>query len=214
MNQEAVNTLPFEAENQAVNQKGYSIIELSIALAIISIILVTSLAGVQRVLRSNNVNNDLRNINLAVAALTSLAATQTSTSGVTMANLIGLKVFDGFAVNETAGSVTNAFGGAIRVVSNGATVDGYPQNSGFILYSQNIPSEACPDYINGISTLSPNISTTNVSGPAMDGAVFSGTNTTALKTGGGTYSLPSLAAACTVTAANPKVTIAAFVGKT
>ena len=63
MNQEVVTTLPEEAKTQAFNQKGYSIIELSIALAIISIILVGSLAGVQRVLRSNNVNSDLRNIN-------------------------------------------------------------------------------------------------------------------------------------------------------
>ena len=85
MENRAVNQVPTETKKQSTKQKGYSIIELSIALAIISIILVTSLAGVQRVLRSNNVNNDLRNINLAVASLTALSATQTSTSGVTMA---------------------------------------------------------------------------------------------------------------------------------
>jgi prepilin-type N-terminal cleavage/methylation domain-containing protein len=214
MENRAVNQVPTETKKQSTKQKGYSIIELSIALAIISIILVTSLAGVQRVLRSNNVNNDLRNINLAVASLTALSATQTSTSGVTMANLVGLKVFDGFAVDTVNSRVTNAFGGQITVASNTNAIDGYPANSGFLIYSNNIPSEACPDYINGIATLSPNISTTNANNPLVAGAVYSGANSTSVKSGGGAYTLATLATACAVTAANPKITIAAFVGKT
>ena len=48
-------------------QKGYSIIELSIALAIVSIILVTALTGVQRILRTNNLNEELKKANLLVA---------------------------------------------------------------------------------------------------------------------------------------------------
>ena len=51
------------------NQKGYSIIELSIALAIVSIILVTALTGVQRILRSNKVNEDLKGLNLAASKI-------------------------------------------------------------------------------------------------------------------------------------------------
>jgi prepilin-type N-terminal cleavage/methylation domain-containing protein len=78
-------------------QKGYSIVELSIALAIISIILVTALAGVQRILRTNNVNNDLKTINLLTARLTTMLANNASTSGITNANLIALKVFEDFA---------------------------------------------------------------------------------------------------------------------
>lgn len=205
MNQVAVKNLPAEAQIQAVKQKGYSIVELSIALAIISIILVTSLAGVQRVLRTNNVNNDLRNINLTVGALTALTANQNSTSGVTMANLVGLKVFDGFTVNTGTNTVTNAFGGDIKVFPNKAAVDSYPQATGFMVYSQNIPGEACADYINGLSNLSPNISTSNVSTVTIDGAVLG----TAVKTAGGSYSIGTLATACT----GSKVTIAAFVGK-
>jgi type II secretory pathway pseudopilin PulG len=81
MNQEAVNNLPFEAENQAVNQKCYSIIELSIALAIISIILVTALVGVQRILRSNNVNEDLRNLNLLASKITVMLTNVQNTAG-------------------------------------------------------------------------------------------------------------------------------------
>ena len=70
-------------------QKGYSIIELSIALAIISIILVTALAGVQRILRSNNVNSDLRGLNLTAANLATLYSSQPDTSVVAMPTLVG-----------------------------------------------------------------------------------------------------------------------------
>jgi prepilin-type N-terminal cleavage/methylation domain-containing protein len=208
MNQEAVKNLPAEVQIQAAKQKGYSIVELSIALAIISIILVTSLAGVQRVLRTNNVNNDLRHINLTVGALTALTANQSSTSGVSMANLVNLKVFDGFTVTGTS-TVTNAFGGDIKVFPNKAQVDSYPAATGFMVYSQNIPSEACADYINGLSNLSPNISTSNVSSVVIDGAVLG----TAVKSAGGSYSIATLATACAVSTTNPKITIAAFVGK-
>lgn len=211
MNHQVVKSLPLDVKTQALTQKGYSIIELSIALAIISIILVTSLAGVQRVLRSNNVNNDVKNINLAVASLTSLSATQTSTLGITMANLVGLKVFDGFTVDVANSTVKNAFGGQIVVAPNTVAVGGYAISSGFILYSTNIPSEACPDYINSIATLSPNITTTNIAAPAVAGAVLG----TAVKTDGGPYTLATLSAACAGAAGgNNKVAIAAFVGKT
>jgi len=62
-------------------QKGYSIVELSIALAIISIILVTALAGVQRILRSNNVNEDLRNLNLLASKLTVMLSSVPNAAG-------------------------------------------------------------------------------------------------------------------------------------
>lgn len=76
-------------------QKGYSIIELSIALAIISIILVTALAGVQRILRSNNVNEDLKNLNLMASKVTVMLTNVANTAGITQANLVNLRAFEG-----------------------------------------------------------------------------------------------------------------------
>ena len=209
MNQEVVTTLPEEAKTQAFNQKGYSIIELSIALAIISIILVGSLAGVQRVLRSNNVNSDLRNINLTAANLSTMYSSQPNTAVVAMATLVGLRVFDGFAVNTANNTVTNAFGGQITVTTNAAAIDGFPANSGFMVYSTNIPSEACPDYLNGLQKISPNMTTTNAVGPAVAGAVFR----TAVRANNAPLVLATVSAACAVAAATPKVAIAAFIPK-
>ena len=209
MNQEVVTTLPEEAKTQAFNQKGYSIIELSIALAIISIILVGSLAGVQRVLRSNNVNSDLRNINLTAASLSTMYSSQPNTAVVAMATLVGLRVFEGFAVDAANNTVTNAFGGRITVTTNAAAIDGFPANSGFMVYSTNIPSEACPDYLNGLQKISPNMTTTNAVAPAVLGAVYP----TAVRANNAPLVLATVSAACAVAAATPKVAIAAFIPK-
>ena len=191
-------------------QKGYSIVELSIALAIISIILVTALAGVQRILRTNNVNNDLKTINLLTARLTTMLANNASTSGITNANLIALKVFEDFAFK--GGVAVNSFGGEVTIVPNIGNVDTTPAGSGLIMYSRDIPPEVCPDYINGISNLSSNITTIDGvvgTAPAMGGAVFGRT----AKSSSIPLSLSTLVTACSLTGTNTRIHIAALMAK-
>lgn len=191
-------------------QKGYSIVELSIALAIISIILVTALAGVQRILRTNNVNNDLKTINLLTARLTTMLANNASTSGITNANLIALKVFEDFTFK--GGVAVNAFGGEVTIVPNSKNVDTTAAGSGLIMYSRDIPPEVCPDYINGISNLSSNITTIDgVVGtvPTMGGDVFSRT----AKSSSIPLSLSTLVTACSLTGTNTRIHIAALMAK-
>jgi len=191
-------------------QKGYSIVELSIALAIISIILVTALAGVQRILRTNNVNNDLKTINLLTARLTTMLANNASTSGITNANLIALKVFEDFAFKS--GVAVNAFGGEVTIVPNNANVDSTPAVSGLIMYSRDIPPEVCPDYINGISNLSSNITTIDGvvgTAPVMGGDVFGRT----AKSASTPLSLSTLVTACSLSGTNTRIHIAALMAK-
>jgi prepilin-type N-terminal cleavage/methylation domain-containing protein len=114
----AVTPLLSNHQTPLRQQKGYSIIELSIALAIISIILVTALAGVQRILRSNNTNEDLKNINLLASKLTVMLSNVPNTAGITQGNLANLRVFEGFRVDVNV--VTNAFNGNITVAPNTA----------------------------------------------------------------------------------------------
>ena len=116
-------TIPvLDTSKPSIKQKGYSIVELSIALAIISIILVTALAGVQRILRSNNVNEDLKNINLVASKLAVMLSTVPNTAGITQAQLIDLRMFEGMRVDAALDTVTNAFGGLITVIPNNAAI--------------------------------------------------------------------------------------------
>ena len=146
----AVTPLLSNHQTPLRQQKGYSIIELSIALAIISIILVTALAGVQRILRSNNTNEDLKNINLLASKLTVMLSNVPTTAGIVQANLVNLRVFEGFRVN--ANVVTNAFNGNITVAPNTAVL-GIDWNyvSETLAKSNAVISSTGPSLISGTS---------------------------------------------------------------
>jgi prepilin-type N-terminal cleavage/methylation domain-containing protein len=214
MFQSEVKQLRLLTKKQAIKQKGYSIIELSIALAIISIILVTSLAGVQRVLRSNNLNNELKIVQLGIAHLGTLLANATTTSGITSSTVISLKSFDGFQADTTNNLYKNTFGGYLYVESNNAAVGSVPANSGFILTTTNIPPEICVDYLNALSNIATQLSASN-SNYSSDGklATKDAMQANVVKAIGGTLDISTLAAACTVTSAKPKVNISAFIAK-
>ena len=197
-------------------QQGYSIIELSIALAIISLILVGSLAGVQRVLRSNNVNKDLFSLNLIASKLSALNS-QGLTTGVNMTQLNGVKVFEGLLVNVDANNVptvNNAFGGNIVVASNTAVIGNYPIGSGFLIYSTNIPSAACPDLLNGLNSLSAQITTDNSNPkPAVAGAELGYVVKPAVNAPAAIPSANILAGCTPGSSQNGNVHIAAFIPK-
>ena len=202
----AVTPLLSNHQTPLRQQKGYSIIELSIALAIISIILVTALAGVQRILRSNNTNEDLKNINLLASKLTVMLSNVPTTANITQANLVNLRVFEGFRTGAN-NVVLNAFGGNINVAPNTAVLGTVPVNGGLMLYSAGIPPEVCSDYITGLSPVASHISASNAAAPAVVGAAFANVVQTNLVP----ITIANLATACTA-AAGATITVAALIG--
>ena len=190
------------------NQKGYSIIELSIALAIVSIILVTALTGVQRILRSNKVNEDLKGLNLAASKIGVMLSNVQSTNGITQANLVALRVFEDFRVNSSTNAVTNAFGGNITVLPNKNAMGTVPVDGGRVIYSSAIPPEACSDYISGLAPISSHISASSATSSTLDGSAL----TNIVKTNLAPITISGLATACTA-AAGDTITVAALVTK-
>ena len=212
----SINTTEVQ-QKEIDKQKGYSIIELSIALAIISLILVGSLAGVQRVLRSNNINKDLTAMNLLASRLTTISSNMGTTAGTTMATLNSLNAFEGLNITAAAvagadPTISNSFGGSFVVAPNTAAVGGYAAGGGFIVYSTGIPSAACPDLLLGLNNLSPQI-TTDIGAlvPAVIGATFANV---AKAVGVNNIPAATLIISCTpAVAQGGKVHIAAFIPK-
>ena len=203
-------TIPvLDTSKPSIKQKGYSIIELSIALAIISIILVTALAGVQRILRSNNVNEDLKNLNLLASKLTVMLSTVPNTAGIAQAQLANLRMFEGFKTNA-AGVLINAFNGAITVAPNNAQLGTVPANGGLMIYSSGLPPEVCSDYITGLNAVSSHISAAAFVAPAAP-AVAGGALANVVKTNLAPITVASLSVACTA-AAGATITVAALIG--
>ena len=193
-------------------QKGYSIIELSIALAIVSIILVTALTGVQRILRTNNLNEELKKANLLVAKLTTLLSSSASTQGVTTSTLASMKVFEDYQVaidsKNNVATVSASFSGStVETFPNSDQIDSTPPNTGVLIYFRGLPPEICADFINGISTISSHITTSNDVKTAPSGKVLANT----VKAAGTPITLNNLATGCATTATNNKVTVAALI---
>ena len=135
-------------------QKGYTIIELGIALAIIAVLIVAGLAGVTTVLNSSKANAQIEDSGIVLAKLQSIL-TSTATSGMTTAAAIGSSLFP--ASRVSGNTVTNKFGGSEFVASNGGdiTVGGTTvgTNTGALYVITSVPRAACADIANSVGSL-------------------------------------------------------------
>lgn len=136
---------------------GYSLIELTIALSILAVIIVGALVGVQKILRSNAVNNELKALPVTIAAAQRLTSNLATLSGITTATFYKLGVWpQDRVVGGTAGAqtVSNYFGGFQYLNPNSTAVAGYDVAQIFVLTLTNIPTEACSDIISGMDSMS------------------------------------------------------------
>ncbi len=136
-------------------QAGYTLVELAISVSIISLLVVSSIAGVQGLLLSNKVNRTLTQTTVATANITKLIAATDSTTLVTT-DLIRLGAWDKSAVRSVT-SVENPFGGEIRVASNDANVGSYGIKSGYFYRLSGVPESHCASLVTSFYTTAPGI---------------------------------------------------------
>ncbi len=137
------------------NQRGYSLIELGIALSILSIIIVGSLVGVQSILRSSRTNDMLKAIPTYIAGATKVTAAQSMIGNITTLNLIDLGVFQAAKVAGAGGarSVVHEHGGQIHLFGNAADIGNYAAGQTFSLSLTNIPQQSCADVAAGLDSI-------------------------------------------------------------
>lgn len=141
-------------------QGGYTIVELSIALTIIAILIVSGIVGISAVLRSNKANIQLEDSGRTLTRLQAYVSTAASTPGLTTAGGIGLGLFPSTRVFGS--SVFNAFGTsgtASEFVS--ANSDNAQHlvtaNTGAIYTLTAIPTQVCADIAVGLANLADSI---------------------------------------------------------
>ena len=111
-----MQTIP--ASPQTKRQGGYTLVELAIAIAILAVLIVAGLSGVQGILTSSKVNDQIK----TVAKLSSKVSgnfMNGGTSGMTTTGLAGLSAWDSGRVKVSSGtaSVTSSFGKAARCLT-------------------------------------------------------------------------------------------------
>jgi prepilin-type N-terminal cleavage/methylation domain-containing protein len=137
-----------------IQQKGYTLVELGIAIAIVAILVVAGLTGVQNILNSNKVNDQLRTT-AKLAGRISTAFSSTSTSGATVATVQTAGGWDPSRVTGTGATtaVRSSFNSTETLAFNSTNLSGMSAGSGFVYVIQEVPQSVCIDLAQGMNNL-------------------------------------------------------------
>jgi prepilin-type N-terminal cleavage/methylation domain-containing protein len=148
------------------SQRGYSLIELSIVLAIIAVVIGGAITGVQAILQSNNVNKTISTTNKSVGGITAKLLRDNTYVNATTANLSSrsMGIWDEKSVTSpglAAAAVTNEFGGQVFVASLATVTYGIAINQAYIYTLTGIPTASCTDLVLGLESLALGVAVNN-----------------------------------------------------
>lgn len=193
-------------------QAGYTLIELSISVAIIAVLVMTGLYGVPRILDTNNVTTLTQQVTLATANYSKIAAQMvgqpktfadsTSTGNLGALGQMGVWPDETLVKNATTGAVTrisHPFGGGITSKSNANTFTNLAADAGVWIRLDSVPVKNCfaitSAYMNTAITAWVVASSTDTVYSEPTSASVT-TTTTSPKVPAGAVSLPNLATQC------------------
>jgi prepilin-type N-terminal cleavage/methylation domain-containing protein len=147
------------------SQRGYSLIELSIVLAIIAVVIGGAITGVQLLLQSNNVNKTISNTNRAVGAITSKLIRDPNYANATTVNLASpsMGVWEPRSITGVGANavVNHDFGNRVFVAPIAAAAFNYGANQAYVYTLTGIPTSACTDLVMGLESLAVAVSVVN-----------------------------------------------------
>ena len=193
-------------------QAGYTLVELAITVSIIAVLIVGTLTGVQRLLRSNNSNSTLTQTQVAITNIAKVVSTagtaKNSVLGIGAVEgtptLAALGVWDSSAVtisgNPAVRAVINPFSGAVTVNQNAAQVGlpgtGSGPNTGYWYRLNGIPEDVCPSLASSFVNTAAGIYV-SVADSSANGSLTPGLPAAYKTPGNPTLNTTNLAAACT-----------------
>ena len=145
-------------------QSGYTLVELAISVAILSVLIVAGLLGVQSILTSGKVNDQIKTVAKLTAKASALFAS-TGTSSVTQEQMIQVGAWDASKANGE--KVTSSFGSSETIEPNKSEIGSMPANSGFVYTIKAVPSAACSDLATGLAGFVFALNVQSVSGSAI-----------------------------------------------
>lgn len=143
-----------KARSRRLAQSGFTIVELSVAVAIAGVLLVSAIALVQVVLRQARANDTVSSVPRMMAQIDKIYSRGTSYTGLSTEAAIGFGAFDGvFNVTGAAGSriAANTFGYPTLVdVATGFNGTA-GSNTGYAVTFTGIPQASCSDIVSSAS---------------------------------------------------------------
>jgi len=187
-------------------QGGYTLVELAIAVAILAVLIVAGLSGVQNIMTSSKVNDQIKTVARLSSKVSATFAT-TSTSGITTANMAGLGGWDTSKVSSN-GAVTSSFATSEFVATNPAAITDLPLNAGLIYTISKVPTGACADLATGISNVIYALKIQSAAATAAAQTSWLATSAIEVKAPGAAINNISLATACALSTSSVDFIIA------
>lgn len=176
-------------------QGGYTLVELAIAVAILAVLIVAGLTGVQGILNSSKVNDQIKTVSKMSSKVNALFASTgaSGTAGVTTANMVALGAWD--ASKLQANLPKSSFSTNEYAKANSAAIGNMPIGGGIVYTIANVPSALCADVINGANNVTYAISVQAAAANAENNAPTTLAGTVA-KAADATLAPTSLATGC------------------
>ena len=141
------------------HQKGYTLIELGIAIAIVAVLIVGGLAGVQAITTSGKISDQTKTLGRLQSTISKNYQNTVLAAANNQAQLVTLGAWDARSVNA-AGVVTSAFGTVEAIAPNGVAIGSMLVNQGFVYTIAGVPQAACTDLAQSLAPLAFAISIT------------------------------------------------------
>lgn len=194
----------FPRKSQISRQAGYSLVELSVALAIVAVILMGSLMGTRQVLLSNSINAQVRDTAAVIAKVQRQYAKQANTLGAsnTVLGPLGIWPAERATVTQSGTTVRGLISGSSEFIfTNDAAIGAMQINGGFIYTLRQVQTTACAELISALDSVAYAIyaGAAGASAPA-NGATP--TSTVVKAAGSSAVSMANMATACSAGTTN------------
>lgn len=150
-----MNTMPpFQA---TARHRGFSLIELLLALGVIAILLVAAFVIYPQVRVSQQINQEKSNLSMLQSGIRAALAPQggnyavlgavTETTGNQFANQARIVPTSMNSGDFSGSTITNGWGGAVVLHATVGTFEGYRPGRSFGIQYNNVPQAACVDFV-------------------------------------------------------------------
>lgn len=137
-----MNTFVLSKKHDALHkQRGISLVEVMVALAIGSIVIALSIKPVQSTLANARANDELKELSVVITHMQSMYANRPSFAGATQETFVNNNAFPTSRVSPGTTDLVNRWGGPIEITV--ATIDSGMPNSAIALSYQGVPSLEC-----------------------------------------------------------------------
>lgn len=145
-------------------QRGVTLVELSVAVAVMGLIMAGAMVGVPRLMNSVRVNQEIKDWQMAVVSVQNAVLSGQLTATTAVADMDKMGLFTGMTpVPSKPGEYVNRFGGPMKMVPIERAIANGP-NFGVQVTSEEVPSDQCQKFM---TTLQSNFATVSVNNTVL-----------------------------------------------